>query len=251
MRQLLKILFVCILCFNKHSFGQTQTDTASSIRIIPQATFVVTTHKNTDSATIAKQLNTWKKHQHTLRSKILNTKDNKVLKAGFLQEMYIRSIATVSNDSVFVCIPFNLHSPDCSAPDCFSTDVCFSFKLSNQLIFPKKLPFTEYEHGCIIGRSQKIQSQFQLIEKTEKYIIYYSIKPKRTLVLFSSNKANGTTAFYFVGLNKYRINGQNVNSILEQYNPEDQNSIYPYTSWQLTTSDYKQFIDDTVLKRKN
>jgi len=61
------------------------------------------------------------------------------------------------------------------------------------------------------------------------------------LVLFSSNKENGTTAFYFTGVGLNRINGQNVYTIMNDYK-EDKDSIYPFTSWVLTTSEYENFL---------
>lgn len=150
-------------------------------------------------------------------------------------------MATISNDSVTVDIPFNVHGPDCGAPDCYSTDIRFSFKLGDKLIFPKNLPFTEHEHGCV-DKEQKLSGTFQLIEESIKHVIYYSTKHKRTLVLFCSNKENGTTAYYFTGLGDNRINGQNVYNITKEYNDEDKNSIYPFTSWVLTTSEYENFM---------
>ena len=70
----------------------------------------------------------WDKYQDSLRSLILRKKENKLLKESFLQEMYIRNIVSISKDSLFVRLPFNLHGPDCIAPDCYTTDISFGFK---------------------------------------------------------------------------------------------------------------------------
>jgi hypothetical protein len=62
------------------------------------------------------------------------------------------------------------------------------------------------------------------------------------MVLFSSNKESGTTAFYFTGLGENRISGKNVYNITKEYNHQDKNSIYPFRSWILTTNEYENFI---------
>lgn len=181
------------------------------------------------------------RHEDSLRSAILRKKENAVLKESFLQEMYIRNVATISSDSVFVTIPFNLHGPDCGAPDCYSTDIHFSFKLDATLVFPKTFQFQEHEHGCV-DKEKKLSGSFELVEETRKHVIYHSGKHKRTLVLFRSNKENGTTAYYFTGVRQNRINGQNVYTIVKDYNEGDTNSVYPFTSWVLTTNEYENFI---------
>jgi hypothetical protein len=183
----------------------------------------------------------WRKYQDSLRNVLLKGKENKILKESFLQEMYIRNVVKVSRDSLFVTIPFNLHGPDCGAPDCYSTDISISFKLGDKLIFPKNIPFIEHEHGCV-DKERKLSGSFQLVEETEKHVIYHSTKHERTLVLFSLNKENGTTAYYFTGVGQNRINGQNIYNIIKDYNEEDKSSIYPFTSWVLTTNEYENFI---------
>lgn len=183
----------------------------------------------------------WKKHEDSLRNEILESKKNKILKESFLQEMYIRKVVSDLKDSLSVTIPFNLHGPDCIAPDCYSTDLSFSFKLGDSLVFPEKLPFQEHEHGCV-DKEKRLAGSFQLIEQTDKHVIYHSIKHKRTLVLFSSNDSCGTSAYYFAAVPPNKINGKNVYDIVKDYNEEDKNSIYPFTSWVLTTSQYENFL---------
>jgi hypothetical protein len=183
----------------------------------------------------------WEAHEDSLRNEILKSKDNKVVKESFLQELYIRNVVVVSKDSLLFNIPFNLHGPDCGAPDCYSTDISFSFKFGDTLIFPKTLWFDEHEHGCV-DKEKYLTGNFQLVEQTDKHIIYHSTKQKRTLILFSSNKTNGTTAYYFTEVGQNRVNGNNLYRITRDYNEEDKNSIYPFTSWILTTSEYENFL---------
>jgi hypothetical protein len=240
MRQVLTFLTIITFCSCGQKSEQTKTTqdslSVNNINILDTQK----TTKKVENKTMELTMLEWEKQEDSLRNVILGKKENKVLKESFLREMYIRNIVNVSRDSLFVTIPFNLHGPDCGAPDCYTTDISFSFKLDDTLIFPKNIQFREYEHGCV-DKEIKLSGSFQLVEETEKHIIYYSTKHKRTLVLFSSNKENGTTAFYFTGVGLNRINGQNVYTIMNDYK-EDKDSIYPFTSWVLTTSEYENFL---------
>lgn len=241
MRQILTFLTILVLCSCGHQNEQTNTSQNTTALDSDNVSTVNVIDEKSNNKTTKNDLGNWEKYQDSLRSEILNGKENKILKESFLQEMYIRNVATISNDNLTLNIPFNLHGPDCGAPDCYSTDISFSFKLGDELIFPKNIEFNEHEHGCV-DKEQKFSGKFHLLEETQNHVIYYSSKPKRTLVLFSSNKENGTTAFYFTGLEEDRINGQNVYHITKEYNDEDKNSIYPFTSWVLTTNEYENFM---------
>lgn len=186
-------------------------------------------------------LSDWEQHQDFLRCKILKHKKNRILKDSFLQEIYIRNLTEVYNDSVFVTIPFNVHSNDCGAPDCYTTKVSFSLKLTSTLTFPKTMQFNEEVYGCI-NQHEKFSGVFQLIEQTSKHIIYHSSKHKRTLVLFSSYKENGTSAYYFTDVNRNSINGKNIYTIRDEYKESDPQSNYPFTSTILNTPEYEHFL---------
>jgi hypothetical protein len=182
------------------------------------------------------------KHQDSLRNEILKSKPNTILKNSFLQEFYVRDLADVSGNIVAVNIPFNLHVPDCGAPDCYSTDVKFGFKLGDSLVFPEKLQFLEREHGCV-NKETKLKGEFQLLEQSKELVIYFSEKPKRTLVLFGRKSRYGDFAFYFRGLERGKINAKSIEDILLEYNEDDSTSIYPFMSWILTTSEYENFLE--------
>ena len=182
----------------------------------------------------------WQKYQDTLRNEILKRKENNILKQSFLQEMYIRNVVRILNDSLFFLISFDLHGRDCIAPDCYQTDVSFRFKFVDSLRFPEQLQFQEHEHGCVDNET-KVVGSFQLKELGPNHVIYHSNKYRRTLVLFRTNKESGTSAFYFTKVGPDRINGKNVYKITDEYNEEDKSSIYPYTSTVLTTGEYENF----------
>ncbi|MBC9930556.1 hypothetical protein [Chitinophaga qingshengii] len=226
--KLLPIFIIIIVCSCKPKNERPATTHADSLPVV----------NTTDTSAPA----TFEEHQDSLRKVILQKKENKILKESFLQEMYIRNTVTVAGDSLSIDIPFNLHGADCGAPDCYSTDVSFGFKLKDSLVFPQKIAFREHEHGCI-GTDKKISGYFQLMEQTDKYLIYYSAQHKRALVLFSSNKENGTTAYYFTDVARDRINGKNISLITKNYDEADEHAVYPFTSAALSTPEYESFLE--------
>jgi len=183
----------------------------------------------------------WQKQEDSLRNVILQKRDNKILKESFLQELYIRNAVSVSKDSLFFRIPFDLHGCDCIAPDCYSTNVSFGFRFRDSLLFPQLLPFEELEEGCIDKKSH-LTGNLKLIEQSDNHVIYHSTRFRRTLVLFRSNQASGTTAYYFTKIGQNRINGKNVYTIIKEHNEEDKNSICPFMSWKLSTNEYENFL---------
>jgi len=183
----------------------------------------------------------WQKQEDSLRNVILQKRDNKILKESFLQELYIRNAVSVSKDSLFFRIPFDLHGCDCIAPDCYSTNVSFGFRFRDSLLFPQLLPFEELEEGCIDKKSH-LTGNLKLIEQSDNHVIYHSTRFRRTLVLFRSNQASGTTAYYFTKIGQNRINGKNVYTIMKEHNEEDKNSICPFMSWKLLTNEYENFL---------
>jgi hypothetical protein len=146
----------------------------------------------------------------------------------------------IVNNNVEVKIPFDLHGPDCGAPDCYSTELSFSFRIIDTLIFPAKLPFREHEHGCI-EKESRISGAFELVEQTKNYVIYHSAKHRRTLVLFATLAESGSIAYYFTNVSSKRIRGENLYRILDDYNADDKKSVYPFMSWALSTKEYESF----------
>lgn len=242
MKQIYTFLTLLVL----FSCGQQEVETkiplTNTLTDTAEISFNLNSHERSYYTNEGIDIHDWEKYQDSLRDEILKGKENKILKESFLQEMYIRDVVSISNDSLFITIPFDLHGPDCGAPDCYSTDVSFSIKFEDTLIFPKNIRFKEHEFGCV-DKEIKLSGSFFLVEKTPDHVIYYSPMAKRTLVLFSSNKANGTTAFYFTGTSENTINGENIYTIMGDYEEGDEQSIYPFTSWVLTTSEYENFIE--------
>ncbi len=148
----------------------------------------------------------------------------------------------MSGGIVFFNISFDLHSSDCGSPDCYQTEVSFHFKLGNTFKFPQKIPFQEHEDGCDTSE-KKISGTFELQELNEKYVIYYSTKYNRTLVLFSSNKESGTYAYYVTDAKQNQINSKNVYQVLKYLNKEGSFSYNIYRSSNLLRYEYSSPTD--------
>lgn len=200
--------------------------------------------QNTEEMATANQTDLFwsdRQKQDSLRNEILKLKENNVLKTGFLQELYIRNAVTVSNDTVYFNIPFDLHAPDCGVPDCYSTDISFHFKLGATFSFPKHVPFTEFEHGCV-DKPRQESGEFELIEHTDEHVIYHASTLKKTLVLFSSYDTENTTALYYTNVERDDITRNTIRETRNRSNAMFKEEDYPFMSWILSTNDYSIFL---------
>lgn len=198
--------------------------------------------KNTSAQVIGEQdisMASFQQSQDSMRTLLLDRLPNKAVKNSLLQELYLRKLAIIENDSVAVNIYFNLHGPDCGAPDCYSTDLSFKLKLSEELIFPKQLFFQEHEHGCVV-KEHKFAGTFKLQEQTDSMVIYNSKKDRRTLIIFHPSFGQGDHAAYFAD-SKQHIGSKNIKKILSNY--ADEGEDYPYMSRSLYTNEYEYFFD--------
>lgn len=177
--------------------------------------------------------------QDSLRAILLSRKENAVLKASFLQEMYIRNVATVANDSVFIKIPFDFHGQDGGAPDCYTTELSFAFPLGSALVFPKTIAFSEREYGCV-DREFMQKGIFVLQTETPEYVIYYSANTKSTLVLFSHTRKDEEPAYYFHNTEKNTVGSQHMDDVYKHFSKDESN--VPMRSFALSTNDYGRFL---------
>lgn len=184
---------------------------------------------------------TWEEERAILREQLVAGLTNEVLKNSFLQEMYIRKVARVYNDTVYVEIDFNVHGFDCGAPDCYSTDVSFSFPLGDSLIFPKTLPFKEHEYGCVDNEFE-ISGVFKLVDSDYRYVKYVSSELKRTLLLYSDQEEDWSVAEYFSGIDPERVQYETLDTLC-RYLEEEETDFQPYSSFILSTPDYNWFVD--------
>ncbi|MEM1136736.1 MAG: hypothetical protein AAGI07_12940 [Bacteroidota bacterium] len=183
----------------------------------------------------------WQNYQDSLRNTLLNSKPNKLLKTSILQEVYIRGLLQDLNGVLQFTLPFNLHSFDCSAPDCYSTEISFHFRMDDELLFPKELPFTINEYGCV-DEETNITSTFLLTELEDNYINYYSPSERSNLIIFKTDKQK-SFVYYFVEVEQGSITGNDVNRLLNEYE-EDPEANAPYRITTMCILDYKIFLDE-------
>lgn len=162
--------------------------------------------------------------QDSLRNLLLNLKPNQYLKSSILKELYIKGLIDQVGDKIKFHLPFDLHSFDCGAPDCYSTDITFEIQAKEVVKFPLKLSFHIFEHGCL-DNEISINAEFQLMEQTPQYLNYYSKKMKSNLV-FVWNK---NQLFYFEETELYSINKDIIEHVFEE-NEEGTNTNVPFQS---------------------
>ena len=179
--------------------------------------------------------NQFEEVQDSLRQVLLDSKSNETLKAGLLQEFYLRALVDQKEDKVLFNLPFNIHGLDCGAPDCYSTDISFSIALSEPLEFPDKVDFKLIEQGCIDKEEAK-NSVFILKEESQDYLNYFSEELKSNLII----KRNGDL-YYYPHLKSNSINTETIDAMFET-NGFDDADIVPYQSTVMTSNDYQQFI---------
>ncbi|MGY5351113.1 hypothetical protein ACXGQW_00830 [Wenyingzhuangia sp. IMCC45533] len=182
---------------------------------------------------------TFEETQDSLRILILNSKPNKNLKSNsVLQELYIRGLVNQINDNIKFELPFNLHSFDCGAPDCYSTDIIFEIITKDSIEFPKTINFKLLEHGCGVEREISENGIFELVEQSAKYVNYYSKKQKSNLVILGEKRG----LYYFPDTKPDLIKVDLIGKFFDEYNDEDPNAIVPYQSTIMKTNEYENFI---------
>lgn len=181
----------------------------------------------------------WDVNQDSLRALILDSKPNNLLKGSLLEELYIRGIAGISNDSVFVEIPFNLHSLDCGVTDCYTTEVHFAFSHNNQsLIFPQDLSYSITETGCVDSENY-VSGEMNLIDFSAEYVNYYMPDQQSSLVIIRKDERK-EYAYYFPNVDSDSIKVDQVSEILLHL---ADTVTAPYRSSVLLHSEYEAFLD--------
>ncbi len=168
-------------------------------------------------------LDDWDKEQAELRAKILDSKKNEAVKNSILQEFYIRNVVSVQGNTLFFNISFDVHGPDCGAPDCYSTDISFNFEFMDSIVFPQTLKIKEHTHGCVDEEST-FSIIYELSESNSGTVIYKNSKLDNTLVLRSYLDNTDYAQFYEV----------------EEY---FEGELVPYQSTTMTSFEYEKFLD--------
>lgn len=177
-------------------------------------------------------------YQDSLRKVLLDMKTNKNLKSSVLQELYIRGLVVQVNQTIEFNLPFDLHSFDCGAPDCYSTDITFKIPASNPINFPSKIRFKLNEYGCEIDEEIVIEGIFDLVEESPAYINYYSDNTKGSLIVLRDEKS----LYYFPNVRQgIKVNEIEalLKSIEEDITKADQ---IPYQSTVMVKNEYEAFL---------
>ena len=229
--QIFLLVFILSSCFVQTKEKTVQANTSVATDTTKKEAFRKTKF-NTEPKT-------WEEKQNNLRDSILNSKPNTILKSDFLQEFYIRGIVSQEENNIKFDLPFNLHSLDCGAPDCYTTNLSFVIPVAKANDFPKKVTCQLYEEGCISKTPIHKTIEFSLFEKTNHSLNYYSDAEKSNLVLIG-NKQNASI-YYFTNVEANTIKVNLVEQLLQEYDEQNPNNSFPYQIWKMTTNEYENF----------
>ncbi|GJH40917.1 hypothetical protein RCZ04_14670 [Capnocytophaga sp. HP1101] len=186
-------------------------------------------------------------YQRAIRKLVLQQKAENYLKNTCLEEFYLLGFASTTKDSIKVILPFNLHSFDCGAPDCYTTEVRFSLVKEKPIVFPEKLAFYEEQTGCT--ENYHFKNVYKLVEATHKHVIYHCKAWRRTLVLFFPKEKGSWSgdANYFVGASSKRFNGKNIYTVAQNYDEnktESEWNIAPYMIKSFKQREYEHMLKE-------
>lgn len=157
---------------------------------------------------------------------------NKTENVQFLKAMNEKGVSKKVDNKIVFNIPFNLHDPGGLAPDCYQSDLSFELDKNAKKEFPSSLNYEEHEHGDCLppGEEYTTKDTFEKIEENEKHVIYHASESRTMLVLFKDIEKTGTYAYLFPGVENDFTNGIDVYTIVDNYNEEDLNMVFPVRS---------------------
>lgn len=177
--------------------------------------------------------------QDSLRGALLERKTNDNLKSSVLQELYIRGLVKEVDQMIEFSLPFDLHSFDCGAPDCYSTDITFKMPLSNPINFPNQIQFKLKEHGCEIDEEIIIEDVFSLMEESTEYVNYYSDNIKGSLIILGVER----NVYFFPNVTPGGIAVNEIEKLLESLEESiEMTDQIPYQSTIMIKNEYDSFF---------
>jgi len=152
-----------------------------------------------------------------------------MVEESFLKTFYDKQVIIIDDNILSIALPFDLHSPDCIALDCYTTEVSGTFELQESFAFPPTIAFKVHQQGdCLEAPITDLHSIFKLEKEAATYVLYYSNELQSALVLFESIDISGALAFFFEDVRLDQLDEETIVSVLRDYNREDEDSIYPY-----------------------
>lgn len=182
----------------------------------------------------------WNTDQDSIRIQLVKSKPDNFLIGSLLEELYIRNLISISDSLLAINIRFDLHSFDCGAPDCYSTDVNLSFPHRGRLEFPEIINFTIHEHGCV-DSEMKTSGSLKLIELGTNYVNYYSTDQKSNLVILGSDERQ-EYVYYFAEVEPNKIKANLISEIIDAIPEDDPTEKAPYRSTRLLLKEYEHFL---------
>jgi len=183
----------------------------------------------------------WEAYQDSLRTELVKSKSPNFLIGSLLEELYIRNLVSVSYRELTFNIPLDLHGFDCGAPDCYSTDLSFSFPHDHQLSFPDELSYNIYEHGCVDSELRTSRT-LKLVEHGDNFVNYYSTDQQSNLVIIGKDERQ-EYVYYFSEVELNEIKASLINELLDNFPEDEPTESPPYRSTQLLTKEYEQFLN--------
>ena len=177
----------------------------------------------------------FQKRQDSLRNELLRIKNDKLLLNTVFEEHYIRGLVTNGKNCLKFELPFNLHSPDCGAPDCYTTELEFEISNNSPLKLPNKIKINGTEYGCV--ENQNWTNYFKLVESNKQLVNYYSVDLKSNLYFTKKGRL-----IYFPHEKEKSISLMELDKMFENWEFDDA-EIAPYSSTTMTIMEYELFMD--------
>lgn len=137
------------------------------------------------------------------------------LKDGLLFEFYKKEIISIKENKLHFSFKFDLNNDGGNVPDTYGMYLNFNFEVGEKLVFPKQIAFEEESFNEeVSARLERYEGLFELVAAKDDLLIYNSLKPQRTLVLFKDKKQTGDLAYYFSGLDDLQMNEENVYEVI-------------------------------------
>ena len=175
------------------------------------------------------------KRQDSLRNELLKIKNDKLLLNSVFEEHYIRGLVKKEKNYLKFVLPFNLHSLDCGAPDCYTTELTFKIVNNSPLKLPLKINIKGVEYGCVETHSW--WHDFKLVESSDELANYYSAELKSNLFFTKKGRL-----IYFPHEKNKSVSLKELDQMYEKWEFDDA-ELTPYSSIIMTTMEYEMFVN--------
>lgn len=180
------------------------------------------------------QVGNFERRQDSLRNELLKVKNDTLLLGTVIEEHYIRGLVKNEENQLKFVLPFDLHAPDCGAPDCYTTELIFQISNEYPLKFPEEIEVKIYEYGCV--KNQEWSANFSLSKFDEKQVNYYSANLRSNLYFTKDGRL-----IYFPHNERRSLGFKELEKWLFK-NESDGLEIPPYESTVMNSYEYANFF---------